>query len=182
MFTEEERTFLARATMTMQIIVGALAAGVLLFLGVVLVITRELDGPPPDVPLLTYMSVGFAVGALVAAMVVPRLVVRGQRNALVAGKSGFQAGSIGGPSLPEAARTLGPLVAGYQTALIIRSAILEGAAFFCVIAYLIERRTPSLVAAGVLVLFLLSGFPTRGRIEEAIERERTEVEQLRQLG
>jgi len=155
MFTEEERAWLAQATTTMQIIVGALASGVLLFLGVALLITRQAGGPPADEPLLTYLSVALAAGSIVAALVVPGILIRRQRNAILAGKAKFQIGSIGGAPLPEADRTLGPFVASYQTARILRSAILEGAAFFCLLAYLIERRTPALVAAGVLVLVLL---------------------------
>jgi hypothetical protein len=35
--------------------------------------------------------------------------------------------------------------------------------------------------AGVLVLFILAGFPTRSRANETIERERRTVEELRQV-
>jgi hypothetical protein len=182
MLTEEERAYLARATRTMQIIVGALAGGVLSFLCVVLVLGQQQAGPPLGESMLTYMSVVTAIVALVVAMIFPGIVIRGQRQAILAGKPTLKAGSIGGPPLPEAERELGPLVAGYQTALIVRSAILEGPAFFCLMAYLLERQTLSLVGAGMLLVFLLGGFPTRSKVEDAIVSERTTIEQFRQLG
>ncbi|MEX2093677.1 MAG: hypothetical protein WD971_13420 [Pirellulales bacterium] len=182
MLTEEERAYLARATRTMQIIVGALAGGVLSFFGVVLMFGQQQAGPPPDEPMLTYMSVVTAFVALVMAIFFPGVVLRSQRQAMLAGTPPLEAGSIGGPPLPEAERELGPLVVGYQTALIVRCALLEGAAFFCLTAYLLERQTLSLVAAGMMLLFLLGGFPTRSKVEDAVESERTTIEQLRQMG
>jgi hypothetical protein len=73
-------------------------------------------------------------------------------------------------------------VNGYQSALIIRSALLEGAAFFCLVAYMLEHNALSLAGAGMMLLFMLFGFPTRSKVEEAIETERTTIEQLRQMG
>jgi hypothetical protein len=172
MLTDDERAYLARAALTMQIIVGALAGGVLSFFCVVLVLGQQQPGPPPDEPMLTYMSIVTAFVAIAVAMIFPGVVIRNQRQSIQAGKS----------KPPEAARELGPLVAGYQTALIIRSAILEGAAFFCLVAYMLERQTLSLFGAGMLLVFLLGGFPTRSKLEDVIENERTTIEQLRQMG
>ena len=69
----------------------------------------------------------------------------------------------------------------FQTVLIIRSALLEGGTFFALIAFMLERQAPSLVVAGVLILALVSGLPTRSKVEEAIESERRQIEQLRQM-
>jgi hypothetical protein len=181
MLTDEEREFLGRATTTVQIIVGALAAGVVAFAIVALAIAPRQAAPPAAQSLLTYMSLAMAIVAVIAAMVVPRIVVRNQRQAILGGTPTLRAGSIGGPPLPEAEHEFGPLVAGYQTALIVRSAILEGAAFFCLISYVIEGQALSLIGAGVLLLFLLSGFPTESRIEDAIQNERATIQQLRQM-
>jgi drug/metabolite transporter (DMT)-like permease len=181
MLTDEDRAYLARATRTMQIIVGALAGGVLSFFGVALVLTQQQAGPLPAEPMLTYIAIVGAFVALVMAMIFPGIVIRNQRQAILAGKPTLKAGSIGGPPLPEAERELGPLVAGYQTALIIRGALLEGAASFCLVAYLLEGQSLGLVGAGVLLLFLLGAFPTRSKVEDAIEGERTTIEQLRQM-
>lgn len=182
MFTEEERAFLARATRTMQIIVGSLATGVVMFGAVTLVLATQQPKPVPDTPLLTYMSIVAAPVAILIAFMFPSVLVRSQRRAILAGKPTLNVGSIGGEPLPEAEQNLGPYLAGYQTALIVRSAILEGAAFFCLIAFMLEGQTVSLVAVGVLLLLLLSGVPTRSRVEEAIERERRAVNELREMG
>jgi len=180
MLTDDQRESLARATRTMQIIVGALAVGVVVFSLVVLAIASRQAGPPPDEPLLTYMSLVMALVALVVATLFPGVVKRSQRQAILAGEPTPQVGSIGGRPLPEAEPELGPLVAGFRSALIIRSAILEGAAFFCLISYLLERQTLSLVGAGVLLLFLLGGYPTQSNVEDAMANERATIEQLRQ--
>lgn len=181
MFTEEERAFLARVTRTMQIIVGALAGGVVMFFVAVLAITSGNPPKPPDTPMLSYMALAAAPAAILVAMFFPGFVLRSQRQAMLAGQPTLQAGSTGGRPLPEAEQKLMPFVGGYQTALIIRSAILEGAAFFCLVAYMIEGQTWSLVGAGVLLLFILTGVPTRSRIEDAVERERRAIEELRQM-
>lgn len=181
MFTEEERAFLARATLTMQIIVGALAAGVVMFFLVVLVMTVGNPPQPPDVPMLSYMSLAAAPAAILVALLFPGIVQRSQRQAILDGKPTLKAGPVGGPPLPAAEEKLMPFVGGYQTALIIRSAILEGAAFFCLIAYTIEGQTWSLVGAVVLLLFVLAGVPTRSRVEDAVEREQRAIEEARQL-
>jgi hypothetical protein len=181
MFTEEERTFLARATLTMQIIVGSLAAGVVMFSAVTLVLATQQPKPVADTPLLTYMSIVAAPVAILAALTIPGFLVRSQRQPILAGKPTLRAGSIGGSPLPEAEQSLGPYIGGYQTALIVRSAILEGAAFFSLMAFMLEGQTASLVAVGVLFLFILSGVPTRSRVEEAIERQRRTVDEMRQM-
>ena len=181
MFTEEERAFLARATLTMQIIVGSLASGVVMFSAVALFLATQQPKPVPDVPLLTYMSIAAAPAAILAALTIPGLIMRNQRQAIAAGRPTLKAGSIGGTPLAEAEQSLGPFMGGYQTALIVRSAILEGPAFFCLMAYMLEGQAVSLVAAGVLLLFILSGMPTRSRVEEAIQRQRRAVDELRQM-
>jgi len=181
MLTDEERADLARAVQTMQIIVGALAAGVVSFLVVVLVLAQQQPGPPPNEPRITYIAVVVAFVAFIVALIFPGIILRSQRQAILAGNPAPQAGSPGAPPLGTA-RDLGPLVAGYQTSLIIRSALLEGAAFFCLVAYMLERQTLSLVVAGVMLLFLLSKFPSRSKLEGAIENEWTTIEQFRQMG
>jgi len=181
MFTEEERASLARVTRTMQIIVGSLATGVVMFSAVTLMLAAQQPKPAPDVPLLTYLSIAAAPAAILAALTIPGFLVRHQRQAILGGEPTLNVGSIGAAPLTEAEQNLGPYIAGYQTALIIRSTILEGAAFFALMAFMLEGQTMSLVAAGVLLLFILSGVPTRSRVEETIERQRRAVNELSEL-
>jgi hypothetical protein len=181
MFTEDERAFLARATRTMQIIVGALAAGVISFFVVVLLIDSRGGAPPPEMPVLTYMALATAPAAILVATFFPGVVLRSQRQAILDGKSNFAAAGARGNTTTPAEGRLMPLLGGYQTALIIRSAILEGAAFFALVAYMVEGKWWSLAAAGVLLLFLLTGMPTLSRVADAVEHERRAIEEMRQM-
>lgn len=182
MFTEEERAFLTRATRTLQIIVGALAAGVLSFLVVVLVVNSTRAVRPPETPILTYMAIAAAPAAILAATLVPGFVLRGQRQSILDGSTPSPPASSGASIQPDSATaSFQTYFGGYQTALIIRSAILEGAAFFALVACLQEGLWWSLVVAMVLLLFILAGFPTGSRVAEAVEREQRAVEELRQM-
>lgn len=182
MFTDEEKALLARVTKTMQIIVGALAAGIVSFFVIVLAITTSNPPKPPDTPMLSYMAVVAAAVACVAAMFIPGIVLRSQRQAILNRRPALETDRRGGQPVSEAERNLMPYVHGCQTALIIRSAILEGAAFFCLIAYMQEGLNWGVICAFVLLLIILAGMPTRSRVEETIEREQRAVEELRLMG
>jgi hypothetical protein len=67
----------------------------------------------------------------------------------------------------------------YTTPLIVRCALLEGAAFLLCIAYLIDGSVISLVAAGALLAILVYQWPGRDRIDRWVERRRDAVEALR---
>lgn len=181
MLTDEERAYLANATRVMQIIVAALAGGVLSFFVVSLVIGPLQPGPAGR-SILTHIAVVGAFVSLVLASVVSSVVIRVQRRGILAGQPTLTTGSVGGSTPPGVDQQLGPLVAGYQTALILRIAVLEGAAFFCLVTYMLERQSLSLVAAGVLLLAILAGFPTPSKVEDVIEGERRAIAQLRQMG
>ena len=173
MLTDAQRQHLGTVVRTMQIIVGALAWGVLMFMGAVLFISLDpAGGGQPGVPLLTYLAVGTAAVAIAAAMIVPGMI------------ADRQARSIAARPIPPAADELGdvlPLSAVYQTRLIMRAAILEGAAFFNLVAYMLERRPLCLGAAVVLLLLISAQFPTRSRVEEWFDSELTTVAQMRQM-
>jgi uncharacterized membrane protein YqjE len=175
MLTNEEREHIGRMTQVMQIIVGALAFGVMSFLCVVLF---AIPAAAPGERLLTYLSALFGFLAPAAAMFIPRLIESKQSEAIAAQRSG----AANAPNIPESLREVATLVGGYQTRLIIRCALIEGAAFFAIVAFMIERQLLSLVVAGALLLALLSCFPTRSKVEDAVENERREIEQLRQMG
>jgi len=179
MLTDEERDYLGRVTRVMQIIVAAMVAGTASFFGVVL-----LMEPPPGAALgdrrLTYISAAIGFLAPAVAAVLPRLVLRKHRQAMLVGNAAAPAAAKI-PALPDSLREVGAIAAGYQTALIIRCALIEGAAFFSLVAFMFERQTLSLVVAGALLLALASCFPTRSRVEEAVETERREIEQLRPM-
>lgn len=182
MFTEEERALLAQATRTMQVIVGALAAGIVSLLIVVLAISFGRAAPPPEMPMLTYMALALFPVAILVATLFPGVVLRSQRQGILNGSPKLEASATGfSTRIPAGGDIVAPYIGGYQTAVILRSAILEGAAFFALVVYLLDGLWWSLAAAAVLLLYILAGMPTRSRAEEAVKREQRAVEELRQM-
>ena len=176
MLSELQRNQLTPSLRTMQIIVGALALGIINFLLVVVFVIRpQGQGAPVGQPLLTYLAVGGAALAVIASFIVPVVLAGSMRKTTPdSSVDSKTAGAI------EDSNIL-PLVQMYQTLLIIKCAILEGAAFFCLISHMIERQTITLVTTGVLLLVLLAQFPTRSRVEAWIESDLEMSELRRQL-
>jgi hypothetical protein len=168
-----------------QVIVVAMVVGVVSFLAISVfmvpaAVTAPVDqtvAPVPaldrsQVPLLTYLALAMGSVALVMSFVVPNIFVNHARKQISTGKW-----------LPSAAYALAHLAqsktdqdavmlaAIYQTQCIIGSAILEGAAFFASIAYMMERNHIALGVAGIMVGFLLSRFPLKDRVITWVEHQ-----------
>ncbi len=56
-------------------------------------------------------------------------------------------------------------VVGYQTAMIIRLALLEGASLFGIVVYIVTTNLLYLTISGVLIAFFITIRPTRDKIE-----------------
>src|SRR6478672_8913519 len=83
MLTDTQRDFLETSARTMQIIVGALVMGIVSFFGVVLIISiGGQQGPPTGMPLISYIGVAVAVGAIVLSAVVTNLVAGPMRQSV----------------------------------------------------------------------------------------------------
>jgi hypothetical protein len=138
---------------TMQIIALALPAGVLVF-ALVAVFGVGALAQPPDGNFLSLFAAGFTVVMFVAHVVVP--------------------GSVVGKAI--ASQTVLPVevrpYAACQAGMLIKLAFLEGAAFFNVIATIIEHNWWSLGIAGVLVGWMAMNFPTQTRVEHWIAGHR----------
>jgi hypothetical protein len=142
---------------TVQIIASALIVGPLIFAGIAYGATI---GQPAGDALLGYMAIGFSAMALVMSLVIPGVVTT-QRLRAVGGQ---------GSTLSTAA-----FFAAYQTQIIVRSALLEGAAFFCCVAYMATRLWWTLGTALVLLAVMAVFFPTRSRFDDWV-RERRELD------
>lgn len=180
MLTEPQREHVRLATRTTQIISTALTGGVAFFAAIVLVLsTQQPRGDAPAVPILTYAAAGVALLAVVLRTVVPGLIAAQARQAIV----NRDASRVPQPAVHNAAELgdVAPLMGMFQTRLIVGAALLEGGAFFCLVAYLLERQPLALIAAGVLFCFLLGQFPSVARVTGWIETELSTVDQLRQL-
>jgi hypothetical protein len=160
----------------MQIVAAAMAGGVLIFLAVVVILVWQKDGGRPDGRLLTYIAVAFAIVAVFAWSIVPSVIAGQLRQPIVDG-SATRRGSKSDHGAESG--NIRPLTAIYQTRLIIGSALLEGAAFFCLVAYLLERQPLSLVVAVLFCLLLVSQIPSVARVESWVAGEVAIIEQLR---
>lgn len=153
---------------TMQIIVGALILGVLSFVGVALFIKFPKLVPAPPVPgvaqfpVIAYFAMGMAAILFAARLVVPSIITQQLVRQLLQNK-------------PTDQLTKNEFYSVYQTGLIIATALLEGAAFFNILAYVLQEQLWSLGVAGGLVVAMAAGFPTAERVDEWA------ADQLRQI-
>jgi hypothetical protein len=137
-----------------QIIVGALIFGTLAF-ATIAFFSANVQGNAVD--LIAYIAVGFAVMELIVSFVVPAVVTR----------KGLQELRQKGSEI-SAAQFFGV----FQTQLIIRGALLEGAAFFCCIAYMSTGLWWTLATALGLMAVLALFFPTRGKFDDWVREQR----------
>jgi len=136
----------------MQIIALSLPAGVIVFAMIAVFVVGALNQPPTGM-LISLFAVGFAFVAFVMHLVMPQLIAR--RSSLLQ------------MTVREAQR---PYMV-YQAQMIVKLALLEGAAFFNVICLMVEHNWWSLGIAGLLVGSMLTQFPTRERVERWIAQQ-----------
>jgi hypothetical protein len=150
----DERT-IDQTLLTCRIIGGALVFGVVSFVTIAVVL--RLGQAAEEGALMSLVGVGVAAAAVVARQVVV----------------GVMSGATPKAGLP-ASGALGL----YVTRLIVGLAILEAAAFFNVIAYLLEGHWWSLLVVAGLVAWMIASFPTRTRLRQWVE----DREQLSGIG
>jgi hypothetical protein len=180
MLSNAQREHIGSLVRPMQIIVFALTAGIATFIAVVATLpTRDQQaGQALREPIISYIAIGAAVMALIAWAIVPRLLASSMRQAIVDGRP-QQYGGL--PETTEEMRQINPLIAVYQTTLIIGCAILEGAGFFNAVAYMLEHQQLNLLAAAVLAVMILMQFPTASRVVSWIEDESATIDRLRSM-
>jgi hypothetical protein len=146
---------------TVQIIAAALIFGPLLFAAIAI---TSVWGQPPNDPTIAYVAAFVFASMLVASVIIPPIVV-GQNLA----KLGGQATEISTLDLFNV----------YQTRTIVRAALLEGGAFFCIIAYMVTHLWWALAMAFGLLAAMVVFFPMRGRFDDWV-REQRELRSLDQ--
>jgi hypothetical protein len=177
------------ATLQGQIILGALVAGLVMFLVISTIIIIGLTPRPAaadgrgavaaesPLPIITYVAVAFGATLLPMSFVVPSLVAKQQRRALASAgmtASASPAPTRGGQSNAAMAPLTG-LPAAFLSQLIIGAAINEGAAFLALVAYLLEKNPIALAMAVVLIAGVIARFPTAGRVERWIEQQQEKL-------
>lgn len=161
----------------MQLLAAALPAGVVIFMGIALFLVANRPNPvAPEGPLLlTWLAVGFVALQVVVSAVFPPLQTRSAVRRAAAG-AGRPAASLAQPLETDTAR----LLAIAQTQLLITLALLEGAAFFGCVAYLVEAQPIALAAAAVALVLMLARFPTEPRLRAWLEEQSEALDRYRQ--
>ncbi|MDB5338311.1 MAG: hypothetical protein JWN70_3930 [Planctomycetaceae bacterium] len=152
------------AVRTMQIICGALMMGVISF-AVVAVIVRSgkaANGQAEASVIVAYIAAGFAALCIAVRVVVPPQTVKAGISQLVKVRR------------PDELTRL-DLYQIYQSQMIVACAVLEGAGFFNLIAFIIAGQIWTLAIVVALVALMASVFPTLERVDNWAD------EQLRQL-
>lgn len=167
MFTRQQQEVIAGGVRKMQIVVGGLVMGVLSAAVLMLVVvgTRLHTG----IDMLVMFALAFSGVCLVVSLVVKRTVVATGVNQI------RSESSAGGAREAEIDRLLPRLLQLYATSTIIGCALLEGAAFACVIFVLVTTSIIPMFAAAVMVGLMAWYFPTQGRGDEWLQRRVEEV-------
>ena len=144
---------------TVQIITFALMQGVVVFAAVAWFISKskeQADG------VIVWIALAFAVFAVVMRSIIGGFLTGALRNGL--DRTTWDEL----PSKKQNSRLIGQ----FQTKHIIECALLEGAALFNVVAYLIERNITSLIVAGVLLFLMAMAFPGGSKIDQWVDNQK----------
>jgi hypothetical protein len=149
--------------LTMRIVAGALLLGVLIFLGLVLfMVLVQNNGvgtaPPGDLPILSLLAVAFFVIQAPLSFIVPRFQLRTALRQIASATWKLPPGASATDFRTDASK----LLAVRQTSMIVGLALLEGAAFFACIAYLLEAQPWVLATVLAAVLLMIVTFPSEG--------------------
>jgi hypothetical protein len=175
-----------KATRVMQIIVGTLTMGVVMFLLIVVLLLDTPARPPgagqaaPETRIVTYLALAMGASALVASFAIPKLMVdAGLRQLVKEGASSTTKPTGSGAKQVDPSAEARRILPLFQTQLIIGCALAEGGAFFAGIAYMLEHQYLALGVAGVLLAALISRFPTVDRVSGWLDDQLGRLERLR---
>jgi len=165
----------------MQIIAGALLLGVAFLFAIVLFIVlgqRNGQGaaPPMGLPVVSIILVALLVVNGFLSFLIPGLHTQAalKRIATDTWRPPTQA------KMSDYSTDAAKLLAVRQTSLIMSLAFLEGTAFFGCIAYLLEHRDFVLGIVLIVVVGMISHFPTQGRVRVWLEQQMDRLADLRQ--
>ncbi len=157
----------------LQIVIGALTMGVVIFLGIAMALREgglvEFK-PVHDPSGIRYLLLGIAGFLLLAGLVVPGLVVSARRR------------QIAGHPKSALAELMDQLLGLFHVKTLVGAALMEAAAFLAIITYLLYGAVAALIAAGVFAALLLLQVPTWGRIERWLEDQMHRLGEERQTG
>jgi hypothetical protein len=180
MFDADQSPVLAARLRTLQIIVAAMALGVLAFLVIVLLLPR--DDPGDRLPIISYIAVAYGVLACLAVSPITKAVVSSARRKIAReGSVTPGAANKGDAGDGEFAKSdLGKLVGLLAIKTLVNGAVYEGAALFLCVAYIVDHGPLTALLAVLLAAGVLSQTPTRDRAHRWLDDQRRQLEQERQ--
>ena len=167
------RAEFAMQTRVMMAIAIGLTAGACLC-GVMVCVTADWAALQnfQAIDVLPMVGVVLAIGAFLASFVVP-VIVRGQGVKQLGDPAQFKSSGKSIDSMNANHSLIEKLLAIFQTTLIIRLALIEGATFFNLMMFMLETHPVNLCLGifGILLLLMAFPFPARiwGWVESTIE-------------
>jgi hypothetical protein len=155
---------------TLRIITAAMVCGAVTAFLILYVVRAQNPQPPRDPPLISYVALGVAVVMAGAAFVVPNLVAAAARRRL-AGSAPEQ----------DPAPDPGGWYGLYASCLILRLALLEGPAYFLLLAWFVEGWPVPLLMAAASRALMVAQFPSAERVERWVEAQKELTYQDRAL-
>jgi hypothetical protein len=150
-----------------QIIIGGLVVGVVFFMVIVLAFLGARVQPLDPQAIVSIVMAAFALMMLPARFAVPGLIVSSNCRKIAQGT--WQPRQQPGAAIPDTDE--GKLLQLFQVKTIVGAALLEGAAFGNLVAFLLEGQVYSLALAVLFALGILVGFPTRSGLSEWLETQ-----------
>ena len=171
---------LAGYVRTLQIVIAAMTAGCVFFLVIVLALAAGA-GQAADVPVMTYVASAMAAAAVCARLIIPGVLVAQARRKLRQGASATGRARPSAAAIDSAEQNgnVVKLAQIFVTRTITAAALLEGATFLLLIAFLIERSPLCLIFAALLLLALVALFPTPSRTAAWIEGQQRLLDEER---
>lgn len=169
-----------------QVVVGGLLVGCLVFLAVAVLLVEFGMAPAKagESTVLTWLAVLVAFGAVGARLLVPSFLVASNRQAILQGTGSLRQASSRDANVNQFLQRTGDagrLWLGFLAKTILGSAIVEGAAFFSLIAYLVDQSPLSLGLAIVFLVGLACQFPTRAGVIRWVQGQLDLLAQFRQF-
>jgi uncharacterized membrane protein (DUF485 family) len=162
-----------------QVIIGALTAGILLFMLIILFVLGTGFEPLAADALISIVMAALAIGVVPARLVVPGLIITANCQQIARETPAAQEQS---PSASEPAPDEGKLLQAYLATTIVGAAFLEGAAFGNLVAFMLEGQIYSLLFAILFMLGILAGIPTADRLSDWLRGQQRRVQEMRSLG
>ena len=176
-----------------QIIIGSLLVGPIpilvigIFIGPLLAPSKPAaaQAGAPAAPasgealnmILEYAAIGAGAIAVLMSFILPRVISASGRKSVAEHTKAAQLGGSAGKAaeLETIDEQHARLLPQFQSQLIVRAAILEGATFFAAVVYLLTGNAIVTGVAILLLVVILAAFPTRPRVDHWLERQQEKL-------